>query len=127
MWAGGDSTKGLPYLHILVDHIGEYMSIYGKLLGWGYGYFSGGAGEHLNKRIKFSEMEETNRDNKRFLAIIRKHRIKQLHYPETYTKDEVKSVCSECHIQGHNKKNKLCPLHPSQPSITFDDSDVDEL
>ena len=125
-WAGGDSTKGLPYLHILVDHIGDYMDVWGKYLGWGYGYFSGSAGEHLNKRLKFSEMEETNRDEKRFYTMIRNHRMKQLKYPDTYKKDKVKSVCSACHIKGHNKKNRMCPLHPSQPGQVFDESDVDD-
>ena len=102
------------------------MSLWGKFLGWGYGYFSAGAGEHLNKRIKFSELEETNRDPKRFLTIIRNHRMKQLIYPDTYIQNDVTVVCSRCHTEGHNSKNKRCPLHPSQPKVTFEDSGEEE-
>ena len=38
-----------PYLHILRDHINEWMKIFGETLGWGYGYFTCNAGEHLTQ------------------------------------------------------------------------------
>ena len=69
-WAGGDSVYGKPYLHILRDHIADFMIIWGRLAKWGYGIFSCTAGEHLNKRIKVMEMERTNMDKNRFEVIV---------------------------------------------------------
>ena len=66
MMAGGNSTFGLPYLHIMTRHIGKIMVLWGKLLNFGYGYFSCTAGEHLNKRVKVMELNDTNLDKSRF-------------------------------------------------------------
>ena len=35
-------------------------------------------------------------------------------------------TCSACKQKGHNKKNKNCPLHPSQVQLDFSDTD-DEI
>ena len=48
-WASRQCSDGLSYLHLLVQHIGDYIAVWGKHLGWGYGFFSAAAGEHLNK------------------------------------------------------------------------------
>ena len=122
-WAGGASTSGLPYLHIMLDHIGDLMIQWGSLLEWGYGYFSCTAGEHLNKRIKVEELSGTNLSNSRFADIIRNMRIKQFYYVNSICKEHKEITCSRCHEKGHNRKNKSCLLHPSQPNITFEVSD----
>ena len=116
----------MPYLHYLRQHIGPLMQLYGDLFGWGYGYFSTNAGEHLNKRIKFYELSETNLDENRFYTVIHLIRTKQLEYTECIlaTKREVR--CSACNEHGHNRKNKSCPLHPSHPQIEFEESDDNE-
>ena len=113
----------MPYLHYLRSHTGDLMVLYAHLFNWGYGYFSCNAGEHLNKRIKSSEMNDTNIGRDRFKTVIRLFRLKQLEFPKSIkvTKSEVK--CSACNQPGHNKKNKSCPLHPSHPPIEFDESD----
>ena len=53
-YAGTTTICGLPYLHYLRNHIGDLTMFYTDYFGWGYGMFSCNAGEHLNKRIKFS-------------------------------------------------------------------------
>ena len=103
------------------------MTVWDKYLGWGYGFFSYSAGEHLNKRIKFIETEETNMDDNHFQTVIRNHRLKQLHYQDSYVLGAVTVVtCLARNIQGNNKKNKSCPMHSSQPSLTLHDSDIEE-
>lgn len=124
-WAGGASTFGLPYLHIMTDHIGDKMVIWTELLNWGYGYFSCTAGEHLNKHIKTKEFE-TNLSEQRFVDIIRTMRVKQFKYPATVYVQYKEITCSRCHQKGHNKKNKSCPLHPSQPGLTFEVSETED-
>ena len=86
-WAGGASTFALPYLHIMLSHIGDFMIVWGQLLGWGYGYFSCTAGEHLNKRIKVKEISGTNLSVLRFADIIRDMRIKQFFYMDSICKE----------------------------------------
>ena len=44
----GSCVKGKPYMHILQDHVSEWMLFWGKIMSWGYGYFSCNGGEHLN-------------------------------------------------------------------------------
>jgi len=102
------------------------MKIYGETLGWGYGYFSCNAGEHLNKLIKTLEVDSTNLDKNRFLTVTRNLRVKQFYYPESiFSSNTV--ICSSCKQQGHNKKNKNCPNHPDQPTIDdFSDSENEE-
>ena len=124
-YAGGDSVYGKPYLHILRDHIGDFMILWGKLASWGYGVFSCNAGEHLNKRIKIMEIEHTNLDKNRFETVMRNLRIKQFHYSETVFPSKTEITCSTCHQKGHNRKNKSCPMHPSQPQLIFEESDIE--
>ena len=38
----------VPYLHALRDHVAALMEFWHTALGWGYGYFSCMASEHLN-------------------------------------------------------------------------------
>ncbi len=119
-------TAKLPYLHVLRDHIGKQMQFWFEMLGWGYGYFSCVASEHLNKMVKTMEWSSTNRDEKRFLHIMKMFRTQHFHYPENVFTPTRDVTCSACHQKGHTKKNKSCPMHPSQPSIQFDESDDEE-
>ncbi|XP_065684340.1 cytochrome b-like [Hydra vulgaris] len=34
--------------------------------------------------------------------------------------------CSKCQKEGHNKKNKICPLHESHPEIVFENSENED-
>lgn len=36
----GMCTSRKPYLHLLRDHIGDFMKFWGVSLNWGYGYFN---------------------------------------------------------------------------------------
>ena len=120
-------TSRKPYMHILQDHIYDMMMFWGKHLGWGYGYFNCNAGEHLNKRIKSMEFDVTNMNDNRFSMIMRFMRVKQFHYPEELMPSNRDMTCSACKQKGHNKKNKNCPLHPSQVQLDFSDTDDEEM
>ena len=102
------------------------MVLHGKLFGWGYGFFSCNAGEHLNKIIKTSEMHNTNFSQQRFRDITRLLRTKQFYFPESLIPSTKTVTCSACNQTGHNRKNKSCPLHPSHPDIEFDESDTED-
>ena len=102
------------------------MTVWDKYLGWGYGFFSGSAGKDLNKRMQFMQTDETNMDGNRFQTVIRNLQLKQLHYPDSYVRGADTDTCSAHIIPGHNKKSKSCPMHSSQPSLTFHDSDIEE-
>lgn len=102
------------------------MVLYEDLFQWGYGMFCCNASEHLNKRIKFSELNETNLDEKRFYTVTHMMRLKQFVFTECIMANKKDIKCSACNQIGHNKKNKSCPLHPSHPPIQFEESD-DEL
>ena len=102
------------------------MELYQDLFQWGYGYFSTNAGEHLNKRIKFYELSETNLDKDRFYTITHLIRTKQFHFTSCIMPSNTKVTCSACNEMGHNRKNKCCPMHPSHPMLEFGDGD-DEL
>ena len=116
----------MPYLHILRNHVGDFMQLYGQLFGWGYGFFSTNAGEHLNKVIKQYESSSTNLDERRFERVIRILRIQQFEYAENLFKKTRDIICSKCNQSGHNKKNRSCPLHETHPRIEFNESDSDE-
>ena len=116
----------LPYLHYLRNHIGDLMMLHSDLFGWGYGVFCCHAGEHLNKLIKSSEITDTNLDSNRFVKITHLMRVKQLIFTDVIKQKKVTVKCSACGEVGHNKKNKSCALHPSHPTIKFDDSDTEE-
>ena len=112
-----------PYLHILRDHIGDYMHLWGELMDWGYGYFNCNAGEHLNKQIKSLEFDSSNLQDDRFIQVVRSFRLRQLIYPEKITLSSHEITCSACHLKGHNKKNKLCRLHPDHLKLDYSDSE----
>nr|XP_047134651.1 uncharacterized protein LOC124812286 [Hydra vulgaris] len=121
-YAGSDCTEGMPYLHYLRSHVGKLMAFYARF-GWGYGMFNCNASKHLNKRIKFSKINETNLDRTRFETIIRLMRLQQFILTDSVMPKIKEIICSVCKIPGHNKKNKSCPLHPSHPPIQFEESD----
>ena len=102
------------------------MAFWYELFGWGYGYFSCTAGEHLNKRGKELECKDTNQDDSRFTSILQMFHVKQFYYTDSIFPTSKVITCSSCKNEGHNKKNKSCPLHPSQPPLYFPDSDKDE-
>lgn len=118
--------KGLPYLHYLRSHVGKLIVLYGQLFDWGYGMFSCNAGEHLNKRIKFAELENTNLNDNRFYTITHLMRLKKFHFTDCIMPSNKVVTCSGCKQIGHNKKNKSCPMHPSHPAIQFEESDNEE-
>ena len=124
--AGTVVVNGMPYLHYLRNHIGKLMKLYKNLFGFGYGYFSTSAGEHLNKRIKHFELVDTNLDTQRFYTIIHLMRTKQFEFTECIFPSRKEIICSACSQTGHNKKNKSCPMHPTHPVIQFEDSDDGE-
>ena len=101
------------------------MKLYMHLFDWGYGYFSTNAGEHLNKRIKQTELSHTNMDTQRFRTIIHIFRTKQFKFTASImsSKNKTSITCSACNQTGHNKRNKSCPMHESHPPIIFDDTD----
>ena len=69
------------------------------------------------------EFCETNLEDNRFTTIIRRIRVKQLYFPDNITKKKKNIVCSACHEIGHNRKNKQCPLHATNITIEFSDSE----
>ena len=123
----GKSTSRKPYLHILREHVPKFMKFWSKI-GFGYGCFNCNAGEHLNKRIKTLEMSGTNFSTNRFGNVARIIGLKQFHYPESVFQAKDHNVlCSVCHEVGHNKKNKNCKKHKSQPQLEeFEKSDGEE-
>jgi len=123
---GESVVKSKPYLHILRDHIPKLIKFWFDMFGWGYGYFTCMAGEHLNKQIKQIESNETNRGSDRFLTVLRITRARQFYYSASLFKTFFNKKCSRCNQYGHNKKNKSCPMHPEQPQLTFPDSDDDD-
>ena len=119
-----DCTHKVTYIHLLLDHIPEWMVIWCKLLDLGYGAFSGASGEHLNKLIKSLELGHTDLSGNRFQQIVQLMRVRAFHYPHMLLDDPSRDqTCSRCNQKGHNKKNKSCPMHPSQPAPAFSDSD----
>lgn len=123
--SGTVNLHAKPYLHYLRYHTGDLMVKHFKLFGWGYGVYCCNAGEHLNKIIKTSEIDDTNLDKDRFRTVTHLLRSKQFEFTDTILKKKVTVTCSACSQQGHNKKNKSCPMHPSHPVIEFDDSDTE--
>ena len=123
--AGGFCTNAMPYLHYLRNHLAELMETLYDIFGWGYGVFTTNAGEHLNKRIKYYELNETNLSDERFQTVIHLMRSKQFFFTKTVIPSQKVITCSACNEEGHNRKNKSCPLHPSHPQL--DASDFEKL
>ena len=113
-------------MHIIRDHIADMMIFLGELTGWGYGYHNCNSGEHLNKIIKQMEIDNSNLSHDRFFQIMKTLRVKQLHYPSSIFAEKKLIKCSRCDQYGHNRKNKSCPLHTSQPEPYFSDSDPED-
>ena len=86
-YSSGSCTGKKPYLHILREHISEFMEFWSSI-GYGYGYFNCNAGEHLNKRVKTLELHNTNLDTDRVASIARIIRLKQFHFPESIYKSK---------------------------------------
>lgn len=113
-----------PYLHYLRNHVGNTMKFALDYFGWGYGYFTCNAGEHLNKVVKTMQLTATNMDDFHLQRIIRNLRILQFDYTRSIIPREVKVRCSRCNEVGHNRKNKQCPLHEIHlPQVVFSDSE----
>ena len=70
-----DCVLNVPHIHILADHILEWMDFWFTALGWGHGMFSSASGEHLNKLLKFQEMHHTNLSGQRFHQMLHYHRV----------------------------------------------------
>ena len=114
----------VPYLHALRDHVAALMEFWHTALGWGYGYFSCMASEHLNKLLKEIEYEETNFGNTSLLQAVVKTRIRAFFYPTTLFMATTGITCSACNQPGHNRKNKLCPA--KRPHVEIESSDLEE-
>ena len=123
MYAGASSVNKKPYLHIVRDHLGDMMKFWYDIMQWGYGYLDCSASEHLNKRITFLELNNTCMDDKRFYSIIRTMRLKQFIFTNCIMPSVKTIKCSACSQERHNKKNKSCPMHESQPALVFNDSE----
>jgi len=126
-YCGGDSVKKKPYLHILREHIPFLMKLWHTQIGWGYGYFYCSAGEHLNKQMKQLERYGTNSSDTRFIDVVKRIRLRQLHFSDTIFRKETYITCSRCHKKGHNRKNKSCLMHPDQPKIHYPDTEEEVL
>lgn len=125
--ASSSALSSLPYLHLLRQHTGELMKVHFDLFGWGYGMYCCNAGEHLNKVIKSSESSGTNYDKSRFFSVVRLLRSKQFEFTGCILpSDKSQITCSACNQQGHNRKNKSCPMHPSHPVILFEESENED-
>jgi len=66
--SGTGLVSGMPYLHYLRNHLADLILFYEKNFGWGYGFLSTNAGKHLNKRIKYYELLETNLSSARYTS-----------------------------------------------------------
>ena len=47
-----NNLSEMPYMHYLRNHVGDLMVLLKDYFGYGYGYFSCAAWEHLNKMIR---------------------------------------------------------------------------
>ena len=118
-----ECTQRMPYVHILREHVGPLLKFWFAALGWGYGMFSCSASEHLNKRLKVFECDHTSRKTSRFYSIIHSLRVLSFYYPNSlFTASNSSVKCSACGEKGHNKKNRLCPNHPTR-ILDFSDSE----
>ena len=103
-----DECSKVPYLHALRDHVAALMEFWHTALGWGYGYFSCMASEHLNKLWKENECEETNFGNTSLLQAVVKTHMRAFFYPTTLfmATTGIMISCSACNQPGHNR---TCP------------------
>ena len=122
--AGTGSISNMPYIHYLRNHLGNLMVLYKDLFWLGIRLLFN---EHLNKRLKFYELAETNLDQHRFYTIMHVIGTKQFHFTSCIMPSKKEITCTSCNQTGRNRKNKCCPLHPSHPQIEFNDTDTEEL
>ena len=121
-----ECSKKMIYFHILQDHIHPLLKFWRETMKWGYGMFSGTAGEHLNKRCKQYEMDHTNQGGDRFLRITHHFRCIALHFPQSVIHTAKSNItCSACGLSGHNKKNKICSHHEENQNAVDDISESD--
>ena len=66
-------------------------------------------------------------DRQRFYTVTHMMRLKQFEFTTSIMPDKKETTCSACKQSGHNKKNKSCPMHPSHPSIQFEESEDEEV
>ena len=59
----------------------------------------------------------------RFYTVTHLIRTKQFEFTSNILPSEKVIICSACNGQGHNKRNKMCPMLPCHPKINFDDSE----
>ena len=105
-----ECSEKMIYFHALRNHVAPLMNFWFSVAGWGYGMFSGSAGEHLNKQLKTFECDHTNHDRTRFVDVMRHFKVQTLHFSRIVFADVESSVkCWACGATGHNKKNRLYP------------------
>ena len=121
-----ESVTKVPYLHVLRDHVANIMEFWFRSLGWGYGYFSCMASEHLNKVLKEVEYEETSFGTTSLHQAVRKTRLRAIFYPATLFTATTNIICSACKQAGHNRRNELCPAKRPHCEIESSDDEVDD-
>ena len=120
-------TKRVMYMHALLDHIPRWMRLWCDLMQWGYGVFTSMSGEHLNKQLKYLELGHTDLSGNRYQQLLRYLKVRMFHFTSSVLDDPEREVtCSRCKQKGHNRKNKSCPMHPSQPQHQLSGSEEDE-
>ena len=99
---------------VLRDHV-ALINFWFSVAGWGYGMFYGSAGEHLNKQLKTSECNHTNRNRTDFVDGMRHFKVQTVHFRFIVFADVTSSVnWSACGATGHKKKNKHMPVQHQQ-------------
>jgi len=110
------------YLHLLHEHVWEWLEVYYKEFGFGLGVLSTQAGEHRLKLFK-RETSHTLRNSQMWKMALT-HQNQRLYggLPDL-TPPKRDMQCSTCHEKGHQSNNRKCPLFTSSNSNT--DFDVD--
>ena len=83
IWAGGNSTYGKPYLHIMREHIGEFLILLGRTNELGIQLLLMYSWRKFKQNYKIMEIEHTSFDSQRFVTIVRNLRVKQLYHSDT--------------------------------------------
>ena len=114
----------VTYVDLLVDHMPRWMELWCDLLGFGYGFFTGTSGKHLNKVVKTLEMQHSNFSELRFKQVIEHGRIKVFHFPKMNLDDTAHDqTCYRYNQKGHNEQNETRPLHPTHRPPIHSDSE----
>ena len=76
------------------------------------------------------QLTGTNMDSDHLKRIIRNLRMLQFEYTESIIPHEITITCSRCNQVGHNKKNKMCPLHDihlvTMPEFSDSEDEVED-